>query len=130
MEKIKLLIVDDSELLQKRLLEFFAEFDSVQVVGQELNVQGAINFLAQQQTDLVILDIRLPDGNGIDVLRHIKKNHSPTRVLVFTNYAEPDYRIRCMEEGADWFLEKSRESERLETIVEQLIFDRNNASAQ
>lgn len=120
MPEITTLIVDDSAILRERLIELLSENLKIRVVGQALDVAGAIESFHVLKPDVVILDISMPGGSGIDVLMHIKKVSPETIVIVFTNFPYPNYRKKCMEEGADYFLEKSTEFEKLEDILRQL----------
>lgn len=70
--------------------------------------------------DAVILDIQLTHGNGIGVLRFIKKNFSGTKVIMLTNYASPEYWSRCMAEGADFFFDKSSDFMKVRDVMREL----------
>ena len=83
--------------------------------------QQAIEVIRAAMPDLVILDIRLTGGSGIDVLKAIKKNnHSPT-FIIYTNYPFPQYRKKCLDAGAEFFFDKSTESQQMIKTIESLI---------
>ena len=69
------------------------------------------------EPEMVILDVQLPDGSGLDLLGTIKQERPNTRVLMFSNYAL--YRKRCVAEGADDFFDKPMDLERLTATVRQ-----------
>jgi DNA-binding NarL/FixJ family response regulator len=71
--------------------------------------------------DIVLLDINLPDINGIELLRYIKKKDPSIIVIMVTNQSGEFYRSRCKELGADFFVDKSTEFERLPEILSSLI---------
>lgn len=75
------------------------------------------------KTDVVILDIRMPGRNGLDVLRDIKEGSPESKVIILTNYPYPQYRRRCMEEGADFFFDKSSEFEKVTEVLEKYLSD-------
>ncbi|MGH7455074.1 MAG: response regulator, partial [bacterium] len=77
----------------------------------------AIAAYHQLQPEVAILDIQMPDGSGIDVLAHIKKESPQTTVIMLTNYPLPPFRKCCLEAGADYFFDKSTE---LEKVIEVL----------
>jgi len=72
------------------------------------------------QPDVVILDFSLASGNGLGVLRRIGMQSLSIRVIVLTNDVYPQYRKKCMEAGADFFLDKSRDIEALGNLLSRL----------
>jgi DNA-binding NarL/FixJ family response regulator len=90
------------------------------VVGQAKNAPGSLAAIRQTRPDVVILDIRMPGGNGIEVLREVKKLDPAPKVIVFTNYAQAQYRKKGEEAGADFFLDKSTEFDKLPQALEQV----------
>lgn len=114
-------IADDSEVLRERLTALLSEIEGAKVIGQAANAVEAVEGIHNLKPDVVILDIHMPGGNGIDVLKTIKQASQPPVVLMLTNNASPQYRKKCMELGSDFFLDKSREFERLFTIFKSLI---------
>ena len=102
---MRLFIVDDSEILRERLVEILSEIESVEIVGQEGDTFKAVEAIERLKPDLVILDIRMPGGNGI--------------VIMFTNFPYLQYRKRCFDSGADYFFYKSTEFEKLVDVVRE-----------
>ena len=117
---MRVLIADDSEVVCQRLIAMLSELPEAEVVGQATNSSEAISSIQELRPDVVILDIRMPGGSGIDVLRTIKKNDSAPRVIVLTNYPYPQYRKACMDAGAEFFLDKSTEFEKVTELIKQL----------
>ena len=72
--------------------------------------------ISRLQPDAVILDIRMPGGSGIDVLKKIKKNYPSTLVIMFTNYPTAQYRKRCLDLGTDFFFDKSTEFDKIPNL--------------
>lgn len=114
-------IADDSDTLRERLTTMLLEIEGAKVVGQARNATEAVEGIRSLNPDVVILDIQMPGGSGIDVLKTIKRYARPPVVMMLTNHASAVYREKCMEWGADFFLDKSREIERLTAICESLI---------
>ena len=67
---------------------------------------------AASTADLVFLDLQMPGGSGLEVLRAIRPDHPALQILVCTNYAYPRYREECLSAGANYFLDKSAELSR------------------
>jgi DNA-binding NarL/FixJ family response regulator len=116
---MRLFIADDSEILMERLVETLSEIEGVEIVGQERDAVSAIEAVKRLKPDLVILDIRMPGGNGIVVLEKLKKMENPPIVAMFTNYPYLQYRKRCFDSGADFFFYKSTEFEKLVEVIRE-----------
>jgi DNA-binding NarL/FixJ family response regulator len=100
-----------------------SDLDGIEIVGHAQAESEAKEKIRQLKPDAVILDIRLKEGSGMDVLRDIMKdNHSPVAIIL-TNYPYPQYRSKCMEMGADFFLDKSKEFEDIPGILKKLKQD-------
>lgn len=117
---IKVFITDDSLIVREHLVTLLDELAGVEIVGQAGGVAEAISGIRNLQPDVVILDIRLPDGSGIDVLQNIKQDQPAPMVIILTNYPYPGYRQRCLSAGADFFLDKSTEFDQLPQLFERL----------
>jgi DNA-binding NarL/FixJ family response regulator len=117
---LKVLIVDDSDILRERLRSILGELRRVEVTGEAVDALEAKSMLEQHTPDVVILDIRMPKGSGIDILEMLKKKKPNVKVIVLTNYPYPQYRKRCLEAGAEYFLDKSTEFDKLPDIFKQL----------
>lgn len=122
---MKVFIVDDSALVRERIIAMISEHPGIEITGQAENAQEAINSIRKLKPDVAILDIRMPGGNGIEVLRNIKKNNSAPTVIILTNYPYPQYRKKCMEAGADYFFDKSTEFQKIIEVLKKLIQESN-----
>jgi DNA-binding NarL/FixJ family response regulator len=114
-------IADDSGPVRERLIDLLSEVEGAEVAGQAANVDDAVEGVRRLKPHVVILDIQMPGGSGIDVLKEIKQESLPPLVLMLTNHASPQYRKKCLEWGADFFLDKSRDLECLLTISKSLV---------
>ncbi|MBL1138256.1 MAG: response regulator transcription factor [Chloroflexi bacterium] len=125
---MKVFIADDSRVVRERLTTLLNEVAEVEIVGQAENVAEAISAIGNLQPDVVILDIRMPDGSGIDVLRQIKQDGAGPIIIILTNYPFPGYRQRCLQAGADFFLDKSTEFDQIPALFEQLKPEKNQSN--
>jgi len=117
---MKVLVVDDSALLRERLISMISELPGVTAIGQAQDAREALNSVQKLIPDVVILDIRLSDGNGIEVLQKMKKDNSAAVTIMFTNYPYPQYRKKCQEAGADFFFDKSTEFHKITEVLKQI----------
>ncbi len=114
------LIVDDSRLVRERLVELLADVTNVEIVGEAATAADGIAALTALHPDFVILDLKLPDGDGLAVLNAAKHlDHAPV-VAMLTNYPLPQFRKRCFDAGADFFWDKSRDFRRIPAALERL----------
>jgi DNA-binding NarL/FixJ family response regulator len=123
---MKVFIADDSLVLRERLEEMLSELPGVEIMGFAQDVPGALTSIKTLQPDVVILDIRMPGGSGVDVLQNIKKDKKDKKnpmVIILTNYPYPQYRKKCMDLGADFFFDKSTEFEKLTAVFKELTRD-------
>ena len=113
-------IVDDSPIVRERLATFLSELPNVEVVGQADIAFEAIDSIRKLRPSVVVLDISMPGGSGMQVLESIKQDRPETMVIVLTNFAHDHYRQKCLELGADYFFDKSTEFERVTEVLRQL----------
>jgi len=118
---LKVFLVEDSPLIRERLIEEIASTRETEFVGCAETQSDAVEKLSKLDCDAIVLDINLARGSGFEVLKSVRANraHRP-RVIVFTNYAYPYYRQLTMEMGADFFLDKATDFNRLLEIIEGL----------
>jgi len=117
--KIRVFLVEDSKVIRQRLLSLLDGLPGVEIVGDSDTAADAIREITALLPDIVVLDIKLKSGSGIEVLRTIKQGQAPMTVIMLTNYATDEYRKKCLEAGADYFLDKTNEFERLFPIMRQ-----------
>jgi DNA-binding NarL/FixJ family response regulator len=118
---MKVFLVDDSVVIRERLKRLLADVQEIQVIGETGSALEATDAIVKLNPDLVFLDIHLFDGNGIALLRHLKKGILPPKVIILTNYPYPQYRHECIEAGADFFFVKSTEFDQVVPAVRQII---------
>lgn len=114
------LIVDDSSVIRERLAGLLSEIDGVRVVGEAETPGEALEAAERFNPDVVLLDIRLRGGNGVEVLPRIKKMVPAPVVIVITNYPYPQYRMVSMSMGADHFFHKTTELPDVITTIKNL----------
>ncbi len=117
---MKVLIADNSIMVCKRLTAMLTILEGVEIVGQVHTVSEAIGAIDNLKPEVVILDIRMPGGNGYNVLQYIRKSASTTVVIMLTNYAHVQYRSKYLSAGADYFFDKSLEFENVADILAEL----------
>ncbi|MCE1164798.1 MAG: response regulator transcription factor [Bacteroidetes bacterium] len=117
---LKLFIVDDSKLIVDRLINLLSDVEGLRIIGHANSASVAKDYIRRSAPDFVILDIHLRDGSGIELLKDVKMNLPGTTVMMLTNFPEEDYRKKCFELGAEYFLDKSIEFEKVILICRQM----------
>ena len=118
---LQICIVDDSIPIRERLVASVSALPGIRSVTEAGSVEQATALFLTGLPDVVILDIRLPDGSGITLLEELMKQDMPPKVIVFTDFTYPQYRARCTELGAYRFLEKSSQFQQIPGIIAELL---------
>jgi DNA-binding NarL/FixJ family response regulator len=116
---IKVFLADDSALVRDRLGAMLAEQD-MDIVGEAETPQASIELILTVQPDVVVLDVQLEGGSGLEVLRAVRRMKPGIAFVIFSNHASPDYRRRFLGEGAERFLDKSTEFDQLLDAVQHV----------
>jgi len=119
---MKVFVVEDSAAVRERLLEMIREIEDIEVVGEAESFDAAVSGILDTRPDVAVLDIKLADdgGSGIDVLTEVKKGLPEMRAIMLSNYATPQHMKASADAGAEFFLDKSADFERIAEILEQL----------
>lgn len=120
MGTLKVLIVDNSAIVRERIIAMLSEVPKAPTISQAKDSLEAIELLHKLNPELVIMDINIPGGSGIDTLREIKKGNRPPLVIVLTSQSYPQYRKKCLKAGADFFFDKSTEFDKVAKVLNQL----------
>jgi len=119
---MKLLIVDDSRLARKELVDMLADIPNTTLIGEAMDVNSAVAAINMHKPDLVLLDIHLPDGDGFDVLE--KSDFTP-QVIFTTAYEQ--HALRAFEFNALDYLLKPVTHERLAAAIQKSIPQQKNS---
>ncbi len=116
---MKVFIVDDSMMIWIRLVEIVKDIKNLELVGVAGVPESALKRIRELKPDVVVLDIKLYGGSGIDLLKQIKNALPDTVVIMFTNYPYPQYKDKCTKLGADYFFDKSNEFEKVYEVLSE-----------
>ncbi|WP_447979381.1 response regulator [Candidatus Nitrospira bockiana] len=103
---IRLLLVDDHEVVRMGLRTLFSEAGGFEIVGEAGTRAEALAQAARLKPDVILMDVRLPDGNGVEACRLIRAERPETRVLFLTSYADDQAVLATILAGAQGFLLK------------------------
>lgn len=117
----KVMLVDDHALIRegiKQLLEFDGSID---VIEQASDGAECLEKLQHVQPDILLLDINMPNVNGIEVLEEIKKKNIPVKVLMLTVHSEAEYLVQAVDIGANGYILKDSGSEELKKAIQSVM---------
>lgn len=118
--ELRILLVDDSLPLQIRLKEQLTDSGVMRVTATAESEQEANRLIDAETFDVMVIDVELSPGSGINVVRHARERHERVPrplIIVLTNYALATVRSRSIAAGADYFLDKMREFDRLYPLI-------------
>jgi DNA-binding NarL/FixJ family response regulator len=124
-KSIRLMMVDDHEVLRLGLRTLFSEAGGFQIVGEAGTMAQAIAAAARLKPDVVLMDVRLPDGSGIEACRAIRTARAESRVLFLTSFADDDAVLATILAGAQGFLLKDVGSDELLKAVRTVAAGRS-----
>jgi DNA-binding NarL/FixJ family response regulator len=118
-------IVDDSPSIRARLVEMLRGMERVRVVGEAASAPEAVAGILRERPDSVLLDLHLVGCTGLDVMRSVHPQAPEIVFVVITNHAEAQYRRAAQAAGAAYFLDKSREFDRVREVIAEIAATRH-----
>lgn len=115
-----LFIADDNEKFRQRLATILSGIAGIEVVGQAGHVQEAITAISRMKPDMIILDIHMPGGSGLDVLQAARSVKPGPVVMMLTVGPSSEYREKSLAMGANYFFEKSSDMKKMMATLTQL----------
>lgn len=118
---IKLLLVDDHPVVRDGLRRVRELSPQIQIVGEAATMHSAVAAALQLEPDVVLMDLRLPDGDGSEACRRIKPLLPDTRILFLTSYADNRFVLAAMEAGADGYLLKESDTQKIVDAIRTIL---------
>ncbi len=121
MNKIKVLIVDDHTLFRKGLKEILLDLPSIGECKEAKDGFEAIKLVEKENFDLIMLDIAMPQIDGLETLRRLKSIKPDVKILLISMYPEEQYASRALKMGANGYMTKSADPEELTKAVDKIL---------
>ncbi len=118
---MRILLVDDHEIVRRGLRDLLAEEFPKAVFGEACRVPQARELIVQQEWDLVLLDINLPGGSGLELITELRQLRPQTAVLVLSSYPEEEFAVRSFKLGAAGYLTKASVADEMLTAVRKVL---------
>ena len=104
--RIRVFLLDDHEVVRRGLRELLESEDDIEVVGEAGTAEEAVNRIPPTRPDVAVLDVRLPDGNGVEVCREIRSTHPEIQCLILTSFADDEALFQSIMAGAAGYVLK------------------------
>ncbi|HEX6734242.1 MAG TPA: response regulator transcription factor [Azonexus sp.] len=117
----RILIVDDHVVVRCGLRQFLANTDDLEIAGEAASGMEALALVNQGQWDLVLLDMSLPDLNGMEVLKRIKRAHPGLPVLIFSMFSEGEFALPAIDAGASGYLNKDSPPQQILAAIRTVV---------
>jgi len=108
---IRILIADDHSIVRQGLKTIVSIVDDILVAGEAISGGQVLEFLAEREVDLIVLDMSMPGVSGVNLITRIRAQHPGLPILVLSMYNEPQIAMRALKAGADGYLTKDNEPE-------------------
>jgi len=116
-KQVKILLVDDHEVVRMGLRTLLERRENIAVVGEAGTVEEAVAAAARTEPDVIVMDIRLPDGSGVDACREIRGQRPETKVIMLTSYADDEAIYGSIMAGAAGYLLKQTRGQDLASAI-------------
>jgi len=125
---IRVLIVDDHAVVRQGLRRILGEAKGIEVGAEAANGVEALRKISNEKFDVVLLDISMPEKNGLDTLKQIIEGNSAAKVLIMSMYPEDQYAVRLMKSGASGYMTKDAAPEQLVDAIHKVIAGKKHIS--
>ncbi len=117
---IKVIVAEDHAMFRDGLKRIIGETHDIAIVAEAASGKEALNKIRDTEFDLILLDINLPDMNGLTILKHLSTENLAHKVLILSMHPEDEYAIRAIRLGASGYLAKDSPADQLITVIRRL----------
>jgi DNA-binding NarL/FixJ family response regulator len=121
MKTIKVILVDDHELVRTGIRSLMQNISGIEVIAEANNGRDAVRLIDELMPDLVLLDIAMPELNGLEVVSRIAKDNTNTKVIILSMHKNEEYVVQALKAGASGYLLKDSSANELEIAVSAVI---------
>lgn len=120
MKKISIIVADDHAIVRQGTRKIFEDLNDFQILGEASNGKEALNLCIVKKPDILLLDLSMPDINGIEVLKLLKSKVPEQKIVIFTAQSDLQYVKAALKYGADGYLTKSVDSNQLKESLKKV----------
>jgi DNA-binding NarL/FixJ family response regulator len=119
---MRILLADDSDLIIERLSEMLKMYGQTVIVGSFRNGKDALEGMKVLKPDLAILDIKMPEMNGLEIVTEIRKENKDLKIIILTFYSSDRYRDLAFKAGADYFFNKVDDFDEVSMVIAGILW--------
>jgi len=117
----KVIICDDHPIFRKGLIQIISEMKNIEIVGECGDGNAALELIKNLKPDIAILDVLMPDKNGLEVAQQIKEDGLSTKIIILTMHSEESYFNQAMDAGVKGYLLKENASTDLKSCIKEVL---------
>ncbi len=121
---MRIFVADNSPIIRERLKSMMEAVGGIDVVGESANYSESISEIRRTRPDVILVDMNIAGGTGIDLLSEIHEQDWTVTKIVLSDYSTPPYRNACMMAGADYFFDKAMDYKKLRQLIRGLASSR------
>ena len=121
METISILIADDHKLIHNGIVDILKSLEYLEIIGHAFNGQEALDQALALQPDIIFMDIAMPELNGIEATRLIRKENSQSKIIALTQYEENEYVVQFLKAGGNGYLLKNSKKDEFVAAIETVL---------
>jgi DNA-binding NarL/FixJ family response regulator len=121
--KIRVLLADDNQAVREELPKLLEEHGDIEIIGAAENGRTAVEMANASSPDVIVMDVKMPELDGITATRMIHANHPDIRVIMLSIYEKTDYLSECLEAGASTYMVKSTEIDSLANEIRRIFHE-------
>lgn len=121
MDRIKVAVVDDHDMVRKGLLAYLITEPGIEIVGEGSSGQAAIELAKKEKPDVILMDLLMENGTGIEATREIIKFHPTCKIIIITSYFDDEQVFPAIEAGAYSYLLKTARAEDIIKAIEKAV---------
>lgn len=122
---IRILVVDDHHVVRKGLVFFFRTQPDLEIVGEAANGKEAVELANSLKPDLILMDLVMPEMDGIEATKRIKQQHPDMKIMMLTSFSDQDHVLPALEAGASGFQLKDIQPDELVTSLKKIMNGEN-----
>ena len=121
METISILIADDHKIIHNGIVDILKPLEFLEIIGHAYNGQEAYEKAIELKPDIIFMDIGMPEMNGIEATRLIRKENSYSKIIALTQYEENEYIVQFLGAGGNGYLLKNSKKEEFVAAIEAVL---------
>lgn len=118
---IRVVTIDDHELIREGIKKILRSSDEMEVVGEAADLPGAMKIVAEKDPDVILLDLSLPDYDGVNAVSAMRREFKKIPLLVLSMFHEERYAVPALKEGAAGYITKAMAAEELVSAIRKIV---------